>query len=60
MSSIVIGLHEKPENFYREKPSVALATGHCHFFGGFISRRLVTTQILICENQIIYKDLKFY
>ena len=53
MSSIAIGLHEKPDNFYREKPSVALATGHCHFFGGFISRRLVTTQILICENQII-------
>ena len=39
VSSIVIGLHEKPDNFYREKPSVALATGYCHFFGGFISRR---------------------
>ena len=28
VSYIVIGLHEKPENFYREKRSVALVTGH--------------------------------
>ena len=28
VSYIVIGFHEKPENFYREKRSVALVTGH--------------------------------
>ena len=40
VSYIVIGLHEEPENFYREKRSVALVTGDLFtFFGGFISRR---------------------
>ena len=40
MCYIVIGLHEEPENFYREKRSVALVTGDLFtFFGGFISRR---------------------
>ena len=40
VSYIVIGLHEEPENFYREKRSVALTTGDLFtFFGGFISRR---------------------
>ena len=39
-SYIVIGLHEEPDNFYREKRSVTLVTGNLFtFFGGFISRR---------------------
>ena len=39
-SYIVIGLHEEPENFYREKRSVTPVTGNLFtFFGGFISRR---------------------
>ena len=54
VSYIVIGLHEKPENFYREKRSVALVTGHLSTFLVVLSLvGLVTTQILICENQII-------
>ena len=54
MSYIVIGLHEEPENFYREKGSVALVTGNLFTFLVVSSLvGLVTTQILICENQII-------
>ena len=56
VSYIVIGFHEKPENFYREKPSVALVTGHLLTFLVVLSLvGLVTTQILICENQIIWR-----
>ena len=55
-SYIVIFLHEKPENFYREKRSVALVTGHLLTFLVVLSLfGLVTTQILICENQIIWR-----
>ena len=56
VSYIVIGFHEKPENFYREKPSVALVTGHLSTFLVVLSLvGLVTTQILICENQIRWR-----
>ena len=56
VSYIVIGLHEKPENIYREKRSVALVTGHLLTFLVVLSLvGLVTTQILICENQIIWR-----
>ena len=53
---IVIGLHEEPANFYREKRSVAFVTGHLFTFLVVLSLIcLVTTQILICENQIIWR-----
>ena len=51
---MVIGLHEEPANFYREKRSVAFVTGHLFTF-----ICLVTPQILICENQTLKtKDIK--
>ena len=50
---IVIGLQEEPANFYREKRSVAFVTGHLFTFLVVSSLIcLVTTQIIICENQI--------
>ena len=53
---IVIGLHEEPANFYREKRSVAFVTGHLFtFLVVFSLIGLVTTQILICDNQIIWR-----
>ena len=53
---IVIGLHEEPENFYKEKRSVAFVTGHLFtFLVVFSLIGLVTTQILICDNQIIWR-----
>ena len=55
VSYIVIGFHEKPEN-HREKRSVALVTGHLLTFLVVLSLvGLVTTQILICENQIRWR-----
>ena len=53
---IVIGLHEEPENLYKEKRSVAFVTGHLFtFLVVFSLIGLVTTQILICDNQIIWR-----
>ena len=50
----LILLHEEPENFYKEKRSVAFVTGHLFtFLVVFSLIGLVTTQILICDNQII-------
>ena len=52
---IVIGLHEEPANFYREKRSVAFVTGHLITFLMVLSLIcLGITQILICENQTIW------
>ena len=53
---IVIGLHEEPENFYKEKRSVAFVTGHLFTFLVVLSLIcLVTTHILICENQTTWR-----
>ena len=54
---IVTGLvHGEPANFYREKRRVAFVTGHLFTFLVVLSLIcLVTTQILICENQIIWR-----
>ena len=53
---IVIGLHEEPANFYREKRSVAFVTGHLFTFLVVLSFIcLVTTHILICENQTTWR-----
>ena len=53
---IVIGLHEEPENFYKEKRSVAFVTGHLFTFLVVLSFIcLVTTHILICENQTTWR-----
>ena len=53
---VVFGLHEEPANFLREKRSVAFVTGHLFTFLVVLSLiGLVTTQILICENQIIWR-----
>ena len=53
---IVIGLREEPENFYMEKRSVTLVTGNLFTFLMVLSLiGLETTQILICENQIIWR-----
>ena len=53
---IVIGLHEEPENFYKEKRSVAFVTGHLFTFLVVLSLIcLVTTQILICGNKTIWR-----
>ena len=53
---IVIGLHEEPANFYREKRSVAFVTSHLFTSQVVLSLIwLVTTQILICENQTIWR-----
>ena len=53
---IVIGLHEEPANFYREKQSVAFVTGHLlTFLVVLFLICLVTTQILICVNQTIWR-----
>ena len=47
-------LLEEPANFNREKGSVAFVTGHWFTFLVVLSLScLVTTQILICENQTI-------
>ena len=52
---IVIGLHEEPANFYREKRSVAFVTGLLITFLMVLSLIcLEITQILICENQTIW------
>ena len=52
----LILLHEEPENFYKEKRSVAFVTGHLFtFLVVFSLIGLVTTQILICDNQIIWR-----
>ena len=51
---LVIGLHEEPANFCREKRSVAFVTSHFFTFLVALSPIcLVTTQRLICENQTI-------
>ena len=56
MSYIVIGLQEEPANFYREKRSVVFVTGHLFTFLMVLSLIcLVTTQILVSENQTIWK-----
>ena len=53
---VVFGLHEEPANFLREKRSVAFVTGHLFSFLVVLSLIcMVTTQILICENQIIWR-----
>ena len=53
---VVFGLHEEPANFLKEKRSVAFLTGHLFTFLVVLSLIcLVTTQILICENQIIWR-----
>ena len=53
---IVIRLHEEPANFYREKRSVAFVTSHLFTSQVVLSLIwLVTTQILICENQTIWR-----
>ena len=53
---IVIGLHEEPENFYKEKRSVAFVTGHLFTFLVVLSFIcLVTTHILICKNQTTWR-----
>ena len=52
MPYIVNGLREEPANSFGEKRSVALVTGHLFNFLVVLSLIcLVTTQILICENQ---------
>ena len=49
-----IGLHKELANFYCGKRSVAFVTGHLFTFLVVLSLIcLVTTQILICENQTI-------
>ena len=54
---IVIGLmHEGPANSYREKRRVAFVSGHLFTFLVVLSLIcLMTTQILICENQTIWR-----
>ena len=54
---IVIGLvHEGPANFYREKRRVAFVTSHLFTFLVVLSLIcLVTTKILICGNQTIWR-----
>ena len=53
---IVTDLHEEPANFYRKKRSVAFVTSHLFTSLVVLSLiGLVTTQILICENQIIWR-----
>ena len=53
---IVFGLHGEQANFYREKRNVAFVTGHLFTFLVVSSLVcLVTTQILIFENQTILK-----
>ena len=53
---IFIGLQEEPVNFYREKRSLTLVTGHLFTFLMVLSLiRLVTTQTLVSENQTIWK-----
>ena len=57
VSYIVIGLeHEAPANFYKEKRRVAFVTSHLFTFLVVLSLIcLVTTQILICGNQTIWR-----
>ena len=56
MPYIVTGLHEEPANSYREKRSVAFVTGHLFTFLVVLSFIcLVTTHILICENQTTWR-----
>ena len=56
VSYIVIGLQEEPANFYREKRSVVFVTGHLFTFLMVLSLIcLVTTQILVSENQTIWR-----
>ena len=53
---IFIGLQEEPVNFYREKRSLTFVTGHLFTFLMVLSLIcLVTTQILVSENQTIWK-----
>ena len=54
---VVIGLHMELANFYREKRrSVAFVTGHLFTFLIVLSIVcLATMQILICENQTIWR-----
>ena len=53
---IVTDLHEEPANFHREKRSVAFVTSHLFTSLVVLSLiSLVTKQILICENQIIWR-----
>ena len=50
------GLHEEPVNFSKEKRSVAFVIGHLFTFPVVLSLiRSVTTQILICETQTIWR-----
>ena len=56
VSYIVIGLQEEPANFYREKRSVVFVSGHLFTFLMVLSLIcLVTTQILVSENQTIWR-----
>ena len=56
---IVFGLLGEPANFYREKRNVAFVTGHLFTFLVVSSLVcLVTTQILIFENQTAYWRLE--
>ena len=56
VSYIVIGLQEEPANFYREKRSVVFVTGHLFTFLMVLSLIcLVTTQILVSENQTLWR-----
>ena len=53
---IVIGLHEESANFHREKRSVVFVTGHLFIYLMVLSLIcLVTTQILICEYQTVWR-----
>ena len=54
---VVVRLHMELANFYREKRrSVAFVTGHLFTFLMVLSLIcLVTTQILICEHQTIWR-----
>ena len=50
-----IGLHEEPANFCREQRSITLVIGHLFTFLVVLSLiDLVTKQLLMCENQIIW------
>ena len=53
---IFIGLQEEPANFYWEKRSVTIVTGHLFTFLTVLSLICsVTTQILVSENQTIWR-----
>ena len=56
MPYIIINLNDELANFYREKRSVAVVTGHLFTFLVVLSLiSLMTSQTLICENQTILR-----